>query len=80
MIQAEQKKELAHPVTMKGGAYNTTVPTNAPEGQVTPPVAIPMPQDQMPPPPVQGDGFFTPVPPASSPGQPGGNGNSAPTP
>jgi general secretion pathway protein D len=72
LIAAERKKELSHPKTMSSGFYNAHVPTNAPEEQAAPPVAIPMPQDQLPP---QGDGLSTPAPSA---GQPDGNGNAMP--
>ena len=49
-VEAERKKELKNPKTMSGGFFNTPIPTNAP-------------QEQLPQPQAQGDGFFTPVAP-----------------
>jgi Flp pilus assembly secretin CpaC len=77
LIEAERKKELKNPKTMREGFYNAQIPTNAPEEQVSPPVAIPMPQDQLPQPQAQGDGFFTPVTP-NAPVIPADNNNPAP--
>jgi general secretion pathway protein D len=49
-VEAERKKELAHPKTMSGGFFNTSMPTNTPS-------------EQLPPPQTQDNGFFTPVAP-----------------
>jgi general secretion pathway protein D len=78
ITDAERKKELSHPKTMSAGFYNQHIPTNPPADQVSPPVAIPMPQDQPPQPQAQGDGFFTPVAPNAPVVQPDVNGNAAP--
>jgi general secretion pathway protein D len=52
LVEAERKKELKHPKTMRGGFYNAPMPTNAPEEQ------LPQPQ-------AQGDGFFNTPPPVT---------------
>ena len=49
-VEAERKKELAHPKTMSGGFFNAPMPTNTPS-------------EQLPPPQTQDNGFFTPVAP-----------------
>jgi type II secretory pathway component GspD/PulD (secretin) len=48
LIEAERKKELSHPKTMRGGFYSTQMPTNTPEEKLSQPQ-------------IQGDGLFTPV-------------------
>jgi general secretion pathway protein D len=78
-VEAERRKELKNPNTMRGGFYNAHVPTNAPEEQVSPPVIIPMPQERLPQPQAQGDGFFTPVAP-NAPMIPANTNNAAPPP
>jgi len=77
LVEAERKRELKNPKTMSAGFYNAHAPTNAPEGQVSPPVVIPMPQEQLPQPQVQNNGFFTPVAP-NAPVIPADNNNPAP--
>ena len=77
-VEAERKKELSHPKSMSGGFFNATMPTNAPDQPVSPPSKIQMPQEQLPQPQGQGDGFFTPVPPNAPAVPPDGNGNASP--
>jgi general secretion pathway protein D len=74
IIETERKKELNHPRTMSAGFFNAHVPTNAPEEQASPPVVIPMPQEQLPQPQAQGED----MPPNAPTGQPDSNGNATP--
>ncbi len=64
-VEAEQKKELKNPKTMRGGFFNTPMPTNAPSDQ------LPQPQVQ--------DYTYPPVMPNAS-AVPADNNNTVPPP
>jgi len=66
-VEAERKKELSHPQTMRGGFYNPPLTNNAPAGQLSQP-------------PVTSDGFFTTPPPPYVPVIPANDSNPAPPP
>jgi general secretion pathway protein D len=66
-VEAERKKELSHPQTMRGGFYNPPLTNNVPAGQLS--------QPQVP-----NDGFFTTPPTPYVPVIPANTSNPAPPP